>query len=52
MRWFHLAVIAIESVLAGVVASLNLDEADIQTGVAIIGETQSPGHMDRTDYLV
>src|SRR5262249_14730897 len=44
--------ITIEAVLAGVVARLDLDQADAQPGVAVAGEGERPGNVDRADHRI
>ena len=44
--------LAIEAVLARVVAGLDLDQAHGQAGVAVGGEGERPGDVDRSDDLV
>ena len=44
--------VAVEAVLAGVVAGLDLDQADVEPGVAVAGEAQRAGDVDRADDRV
>src|SRR5260370_31897839 len=41
--------VAVETVLAGVVAGLDLDQADVEAGVTVVRETESAGHVDGPD---
>ena len=44
--------VAVEAVLAGVVAGLDLDQTDVEPGVAVRVEAERAGHVDRPDRLV
>ena len=44
--------VAVEAVLAGVVAGLDLDEADVEPRVLVAGEAQRAGDVDGADRLV
>ena len=44
--------VAVEAVLAGVITGLDLDQTDVEPGVAVRVEAERAGHMDRADRLV
>src|SRR5207247_3157688 len=44
--------LAVEALLFGAVARLNLDEADVEARVAVVGKHKRPCDVERADHLV
>jgi hypothetical protein len=41
--------IAVEPIFARVVTRLDFDQSNVESGVAVVGKFESPGHMNRAD---